>query len=282
MNKKVLFLDGKIISSSDIDIESLTPGVLTGRGVFETMRACEGRILCLEQHLTRLTRGLKKLSIQAPYSKKEIKQNMIFLLQLNKTRNARIRLMVWRKNRKEHMAVIVLPYNPFPTLRYTRGFKALVSHIKRDESSEYAYVKSLDYRIFLQAYCKAKKKKYDEGIFLNRNEHLVEGSRSNIFFFRKDKLCTPALICGCLCGITRQIVIKMARAMGIKVAFVKATLRELLEADEAFLTNSLMGIMPLTCVENQVIGEGRGGPKTNLLSQKYHRLIHEDNLLVPI
>ena len=272
MSPTIIFLDGHMIPARKSLIESLTPGILIGRGVFETMKASTGKIFALPEHLNRLMRGLCVLGIKPPCSRKRLRDCLDCSLQVNKLKSAMVRLTVWQENRRTRVAVIVRPYQPWPREKYVEGFKARVSYLERRESLKVSNIKSLNYRPFLMAYKEAVGKGNDEAIFFNRQDELIEGSRSNLFFIKGGTLCTPSLVCGCLKGVTRQIVIKIARELGIRVKCVKAKLEALLHADEAFLTNSLMEVMPLTWVQGQPVGKGAAGPMTKHIRKEYGRL----------
>ena len=272
MSQAIIFLDGQMIPARKSLLESLTPGILVGRGVFETMKASTGEIFALPEHLNRLMRGLCVLGMKPPCSRKRLRDSLDRSLQVNKLKNAMVRLTVWQENKRMRMAVIVRPYQPWPQEKYIEGFRARTSYFERSEPLKMSNVKSLNYRPFLMAYKEAVGQGNDEVILLNRQDELIEGSRSNLFFIKGGTLCTPALVCGCLKGVTRQIVIRITRELGIRVKYVKAKLEELLHADEAFLTNSLMAVMPLTWVQGQPIGKGAAGPMTKQIRKEYERL----------
>jgi branched-subunit amino acid aminotransferase/4-amino-4-deoxychorismate lyase len=126
------------------------------------------------------------------------------------------------------------------------------------------------YEISFQA---AKKAGFDEAVILNELGYITEGTRSNIFFIKDKQLCTPALTCGCLPGITRQAVFALAKECHLDLCEGKFTLRDLAQAEEAFLTNSLMGVMPLTSLNRQSIGQRKCAKITKIILKKYHCLL---------
>ena len=141
-------------------------------------------------------------------------------------------------------------------------------------------VKSLDYVCFWKAYQRAKAQGYDEALLRNHRGELVEGSRSNIFFLKDNKLCTPSLASGCLKGITRSVVIKIARRMRIEVQERTITPQELLNAREAFLTNSLIEVMPLTSIKGRSVGNGKAGALTLRILKEYRRWISKFSVIL--
>jgi branched-subunit amino acid aminotransferase/4-amino-4-deoxychorismate lyase len=124
--------------------------------------------------------------------------------------------------------------------------RVIISTVTRP-SLRFSHVKSLDYLCFRKAYLEAHRKGADEAILLNHRGELVEGSRTNLFWMKDNVLYTPAIQCGCLNGIGRQLALKNARQKGIPVKFVHAKPQTLFAADKAFLTNSVMGPVPLIC-----------------------------------
>lgn len=271
MPRRWIFLDGQMVSGDEIFLEELSPCVLKGQGVFETMRAYQGEIFLLQEHLDRLFRGLKVLKIKFPDSGKTITRRVYETLRRSRLKNARVRLTVWKGKGRPRISVIAFPYRPYSIGKYKEGFQASVSDVRRDETSVLTRVKSIDYRFFLKAYQKAVRQGRDEAILLNRKGELVEGTRTNIFFVKKGILFTPGLKCGCLNGITRQEILRLAREKGIPCSAGAKGLPCLLNCDEAFLTNSLIGIMPLTSLEGKRIHKGEAGPVTTELTQCYKK-----------
>ena len=256
-----LFLDGKFVDSNARLLEQLTPGIIKEKGVFETLRAYDGTLSLLDKHLDRLEKGLRELQIPLPYSQVEIRRHLQETLRVNGLRNARVRLMVWQGN-KVRVAIIAQPYQPFPLKKYKKGFHAVLSDLRCDEQSRLADIKSIQYQPFYSAYKKIQNKKYDEAILLNRKGEIVEGSRSNIFFIKNKVLFTPDLKSGCLDGITRRVVIDLARRFGLPVQTGGFKPADLSSAEESFLTNSLWEIMPLTTFDHRRIGNGKPGKIT--------------------
>ena len=267
------FLDGRLMLVEQKWIDRFSPGRLKGgahsRGVFETMRAYEEKILLLEDHLQRLFRGLKVLKIQPLYRVEELAGLLRAVLKKNQLKNARVRLMVWKTKSQTHVSIAAIAYKPFSASCYKKGFKATISKIRCPENSPTANIKSIRYEKFLQAYQAARAKGFDEAILFNRRGELMEASRSNIFFVKDKVLFTPSLSCGCLNGITRQQIIKIAHQKGIKLRQGRFSSDDLYEADEVFLTNSLMELMSLTVLGNKKIGNGGVGKIIQHLQRSY-------------
>ncbi|MDP8264245.1 MAG: aminotransferase class IV [Candidatus Aceula lacicola] len=273
MKKKFIFLDGFMIPATQAWSQKLSPGILSGVGVFETMRSYEGEVFAIDEHLKRLYSGLRILKIKAPCTKKEMMQYLKASLEVNKLKNARIRLMVWKGKEKIRISIAVFSYRSFSKDKYNKGFKAIFSDIRRDENAISSRIKTVNYLPLLMAWRKARVRGNDEAILLNSQGFIAEGSKSNVFFVKDKKLYTPALKSGCLNGITRQLIMKIARKMGIVCKEALIFSDDLLEAQEAFLTNSLIEIMPLTVVQGQTIGSGKVGPLTKKIFCAYREEI---------
>jgi branched-subunit amino acid aminotransferase/4-amino-4-deoxychorismate lyase len=190
-------------------------------------------------------------------------------LDVNGLKNARLRLTVRKYSRKIDISVVVSTYHSFSDRKYKNGFRVVLAKDRYNGKPSLSNVKSIDYGFYCKAYLQASRHGCDEAIILNRQGYVVEGSRSNIFLVRNKSLITPALKCGCLNGITRKVVIKLAKENGIKSKSAFISLENFMDAEEVFLTNSLIGIMPVTYVNNQKINKSGEGSLTARLVQSY-------------
>lgn len=265
--KTFIHMDGHLIPADQFYIESLRPGVLSGQGVFETIKISGGRILLLPRHLNRLFHGLKDLKLKFPYVRSRIRTWMMETLKANELTDARVRLTVWEKNGIIKCSIIAQPLEPPSPRDYEQGWKAMMSSIRRNEESPLSHIKSINYRTFLEAYLQAKRKGCQEAILLNRRGQIAEGSRTNVFVIKGKILLTPPLKCGCLPGIMRQLVLTLARQLRVKARQAELMPEDLLSADEAFVTNALIGIVPLARLDGRKIGSGHAGPVTARLQK---------------
>ncbi len=265
----MLFLNGAMVPATKNLLENLSPGILSGCGVFETMRAYDGKIFALNAHLKRLFAGLVSLNIKTNFSSDTLEKQLYLSLTKNELKNARIRLTVWQSQKKVKISIIAFPYLSYSLGKYLSGFKGRTFHPQVPGMFQRPRIKSVNYLGFLLAFRRAKIKGCDEAILLDKKGCVVEGSRSNIFCVKDNVLYTPNLESGCLNGITRQILLKIAASKGITCKESAVLKEELFLCDEAFLTNSLMEIMPLTNVDGQPIGSGRAGKITLRLLAAY-------------
>lgn len=267
MSKKFLWLDGKLAEAKHSLLESLTPGVLKAKGVFETMRVSSGKVALLEAHLKRMSRGLKVLGIRRSMSYRTIPANIRQLLRVVSLTEARVRVMLWQKGAGVHCAIVAEALAPPSARQYKEGFKAILTNGHRRQTP--VPIKSLDYAIFREGLRKARAAGFDEALFVNRKNELVEGSRTNIFLVKDNVLLTPPIASGCLPGVTRQVVLARARKLKLRCVAKTLNAQDLSETDEAFVTNALLGIMPLTRLGSKQIGTGKPGPVTRRLCKAY-------------
>ena len=169
-------------------------------------------------------------------------------------------------------------YTPLSAETYSRGYKVGVSSLRRCRQSLISRIKSANYLVSVLARMEAETAGLDEALLLNESGFIAEGSVSNIFFATSSSLVTPPLESGILPGITREVVIELADTLAINVAERDVRLADLGQFDEAFLTNSVMEIMPLVAVRDDVgqtvtIGSGKPGKVTRRLMSAYRDMV---------
>lgn len=263
------FLDGKFVDEKDALVSINEPGFLYAQGVFETMLADRRKIFRLNEHLERLVYSSRRINLDLPYSKQQLEDIIEKVLKINKFSPLVLRLTVWQGRDTGHLALMVKKYAPWPQSKCQAGFKAIISSVCQNENNFLANIKSSSRLHFLLAQKEAEAKGADEAILLNTKGNITEGTRTNIFLIKDDILYTPDKESGCLLGITRQAVLDIAKKFKIKSYEKKINLGELFSADEAFLTNSLIGVIPLTTLGNKKIGSTVAGKLTLFFRQKY-------------
>lgn len=281
--EEIVYLNGSLIPLSQAKISPFDWGFLYGYGVFETMRAYSGYIFLLEKHLSRLSSSANLLGIDIK-NNADLEKAVYDTLQANHLTDARLRLTLSGGEGQPvpdplvhksppTLFITARSYTPYPSQVYEHGFKAIVAQIRRNTRSPVSAMKSLNYMDNLLAQRAARLVGADQAILLNDQGYLAEGSTSNIFSITGDILFSPDEDSGILPGITREAVLQMAATLGIEVREKKITLEELLQAEEAFLTNSIMEIMPLTQISGQNIGIGKPGTLTQRLMTAYKELV---------
>ncbi|MCJ7744564.1 MAG: aminotransferase class IV [Dehalococcoidales bacterium] len=278
---EIVYLNGSLIPRSQARISALDYGFLYGFGLFETMRAYEGQVFRLDRHLNRLVYSAEVLGL--PIGVTDLKSAVMATIQANQLGDARVRItisigeggIVPDPNTCDKPTVLILAghYQPYPEQVYEKGFRAIVSSIRRNSQSPLSRLKSANYLESILARQEARAAGIDEALCLNEKGLLAEASMSNIFLVTNGILRTPGQESGILPGITREVVLELASPLGINTLEHDIRLDELFQAQEASLTNSLMEIMPLTEIDGKPIGSGRPGPLTKRLAMAYKKLV---------
>lgn len=278
---EIVYLNGSLIPLNEARISPVDYGFLYGFGLFETMRAYEGKVSFLDRHLNRLARSAETLGL--PATTLDIGKAVMDTLRANKLRDARIRITVSageggiapdpKSCTSPTVLITARHYEPYTEQAYEKGFKAVISSIRRNSQSPLPQFKSTNYLENLLAKQEAKDKGADEAVFLNERDLVAEASMSNVFIVAGGILKTPHVDNGILPGITREVILKLAPKLDIEAVEQDIWPGELLDAEEAFLTNSLMEVMPLTKVARNLIGSGKPGPVTRKFRQAYRELV---------
>ncbi len=277
---EIVYLNGSLIPRSQAKVSALDYGFLYGFGLFETMRAYEGQVFRLESHLSRLVRSAELLGL--PVRVPELKDAVRDTIEANRLSDARIRITISAGEgemppgpgtcQKPTVLVLAERYQPYLEEVYQRGFRAVISSIRRNSQSPLSRLKSANYLESLLARQQARETGVDEAVCLNDKGLLAEASMSNIFLVSDGILRTPGEESGILPGITRGVILELALKLGIKALEENIRPSELFQAQEAFLTNSLIEVMPLTEIEGKPIASGRPGALSRRLLAAYRKL----------
>lgn len=279
-----VFVNGRFLGADEAHLSALDRGFTLGDGVFETMRAYGGHVFRLQDHLARLRFSAKRLALPVPWSDVQLSEALGETMARNGLADAILRLTVSRGVPTRRG--LEPPLDPKPTLviqavpaaapsmeKYQGGYSAVLASIRRNESSPLSYVKSCNYLDSVLVKMEALAAGADEGIMLNTAGNIACGSSSNIFLVLGDRLVTPSLDCGVLAGITRRVVLELAADLGLGREERPVALEELSRCQEAFLTNSVIEVMPLTKWQGKPIGGGRPGPTTRRIAAAYGSLV---------
>jgi branched-chain amino acid aminotransferase len=280
---EIIYLNGRLVPRSKAKLSPFDHGFLYGYGLFETMRAYNGHIFRLDRHLARLRHSAQSLGLATRLAAFDLEAACTETLEANKLKDARLRLtisagegdMTPDPGTCSSPTVLVTAQNLvlLPPEKYESGFKAMLSILRRDSQSPLSRLKSTCYLNSILARMEAKAAGCDEAILLNERDYLAEGSTTNIFLVSKGKFVTPSLESGVLPGITRETVLEIAEASNIKTVERQVELKELTEAEEAFVTNSILELMPLTWFDGKPIGTGKAGQLTKKLMAAYKELV---------
>ena len=205
----------------------------------------------------------------------DFKKEVAGLLDINNLDNAYCRITVFKKRKSTGCIIHTAPFNYYPAENYQKGVKAIISPIRRNSQHPLSGIKPVSYLDSRYSWKLAQDKGADEALFLNEEGFLAEGSRTNLFFVKGKTVFTPSLDCGILAGITRQKVIEVVKAKGYKLEEGRFLLGDLLSADEAFLTSSLMEVMPLVEADSRKISGGRPGKVSLDILSGYRNVIDQ-------
>ncbi len=284
MNK--VYLNGGFVDEDEAVVPVGDRGFLYGDGLFETMRAYGGRVFRIAEHLKRLqgSAGVFRIPLREPED--ELEEIVHELLDMNDLTDAYVRITLTRGihggnlwlDTGESITLLIntREYHGYPEELYARGMKLMVGDAIRHSRSIIGRHKTLNYLENLLARDAARTTGFDEAVFLDEKGYVTECATANIFFVRGGEVCTPSAELNLLPGITRAVVMELARWSGRKVLERKWPLKEFERADEVFLTNSLMEVMPVCELAGTQIGSGDPGEVTKELAAEYRRAVKEE------
>lgn len=275
----LVYVNGDMVPMKEAKISVFDRGFQYGDGVFEGLRAYDGKIFKLKEHTDRLFRSAKAINITMPITKEEFSNAVKRVVRENKFQDAHIKPQVtrgiaWKLGldpRNTTTPNIVIPARPIGKSMFEadKGFKlAAVSVRKIPAMSLDPRIKSLNYLVNIMARSEALASGADEAIMLDIHGYVSEGAGDNIFLVRNGDLYTPS-VQDALEGITRATVIDLAERMKIKVHEAKLTMYDVYVADEIFVTGSGAGIVPVTEVDKRIVSEGKAGQVTKRLIEAY-------------
>ncbi|MDI9610837.1 MAG: branched-chain-amino-acid transaminase [Archaeoglobales archaeon] len=278
----LIYLDGKFVSESEAKISVFDHGFLYGDGVFEGIRAYDGKVFRLREHIDRLYDSARAINLEIPLSKEEFEKIIIETLRRNNLRDAYIRPIVSRgigdlgldprKCKKPTVIVITKPWGKLYGDLYSKGLKAITVAIRRNSFDALPpNIKSLNYLNNVLAKIEANVKGGDEAIFLDRNGYISEGSGDNIFVVKKSKITTPPTINN-LRGITRDVVIEIINRLGIPFSEANLGLYDLYTADEVFVTGTAAEVAPIVEIDGRIIGDGKPGKITKRIMEEFEKV----------
>ena len=261
-------INGRLLPANTPCITADDRGFTLGDGVFETIRARNGRPLLLQTHLQRLRQGAQVLEMGVP-SPARLAGEARRVLEASRLSEAVLRLSVSRGAGQRGLApasdttptviVSAQPFQPYPLRWYDEGVSASVTGITRNEHSPLAGIKSLSYVEQVLARLAAQRGGSDLGLLLNTTGHIVSADCANLFIVRERRLLTPPLAAGALPGVARQVLLNIAGGLGLETAEVGLTREDLDHADEVLLTNVLLEVAPLVRLDDEPVGGGRPG-----------------------
>ena len=279
MNEKV-FLNDKIIDIDKAYISATDSGFLYGAGLFETMRSCNGIVFALADHLDRLFFSANALSIDIHYDREYITDAVNKVLQANKLTNARLRLTLTGgpmstsdEDRKPTLLVTATKLQPYPPEYYKKGVLVVLCPFRQNPNDPTSGHKTTSYYSRMIALKIAHLNRAAEALWFTTDNRLAEGCISNVFLVKDSALYTPPLKTPVLAGIARKTIYQIAIENSIKLVEKDLSIDDVLAADEIFLTNVIMQVLPVVSVEKHIVGKGKPGPMSQELREKFEESV---------
>lgn len=283
-----IYLNGKLVPREDARISVFDHGLLYGDGVFEGIRAYDGHVFRLSQHLDRLYDSARAITLKIPLTKKEMEKAVIQTLKANSLKNGYIRLVVTRGEGdlgldprncgKPVVFIIADKIELYPEEWYKKGLELVIVATKRNipEAIDPG-IKSLNYLNNILAKIEASLQNMPEAVMLNREGYVAECTGDNIFIVEENVLITPPFYVGILAGITRQAVMELAREkLDLLVREEAFTRFHLYSADECFLTGTAAEVIPVVKIDGRKIAEGKPGKITTRLIKEFRDLTRKE------
>lgn len=263
-----VYVNGKILPAKDAVISVFDHGFLYGDGIYETLRVYDGAVFKLDEHLARLFRSAVLIGLFMPIDIDHLKIAIYETLIANLLRNAYVRVNISRgKGPIGHdpdlcaeptIVIFAEDFKAYPKEFYNSGLHLIISAVRRnDKGALNPQIKSLNFLNNILAKIEAKRNNAHEALMLNADGNLTEGTISNLFFYRNKTLCTPSIDCGILDGITRGMILDLASREGIRVHEGNFTQKDIYAAEEVFITNTTMEVMPVSMVDDRRFAVGK-------------------------
>ncbi|MGI6467102.1 MAG: branched-chain-amino-acid transaminase [Sphaerochaetaceae bacterium] len=288
MSEQIVYLEGKYVPMSEARIPVLDHGVLYGDGVFEGIRAYNGRVFRLDDHIKRFFEAAKAIRLTLPLSYDEIIEVVLETCRQNNISDGYIRLVCTRG--ADALGLYPEPNNHPPRLfciagqvalytdeAYQRGLKVITSSLRRNKATIVdPQIKSLNYLNNILASIEARRANADEALLLNEEGLVTECTGDNVFFVKNEVVYTPPVWLGTLDGITRKVVFELCQNLSIEIKDQPFTRYNLLNSDEAFLTGTAAEIIALTELDGQKIGDGKAGEVTMRLLEAFREYVKDE------
>ena len=292
-NELVVYIDGTYYPKSQAKVSVFDHGFLYGDGVFEGIRAYNGVVFKLKEHVDRLYRSAHAITLKIPLTKEEMIKTVVETLRKNSMKDSYIRLIVTRgvgdlgldprKCPKASIIIITDTINIRAGNAIETGITTMFSWVRRNPVDATTHeIKSLNYLNSVLAKIEANACGIDEAICLESNGYVAEGVGENIFIVKNGELFTTPTSTGALAGITAEVIRELADKLKIKLTVANLTPFMLFTADEAFFTGTAMEVVPIREINKREIGTGKPGPVTKKLMAEFQKVIQDPSQGVKI
>ena len=275
-------LNGDIRQEAFISV--LDHGFLFGDSVYEVISTHQGRLCFVQEHLKRLRNSARAISLVIPLDNDAIIREIEKTVEAAANLESYIRIIVTRgvgeididpeSCTRPNVLIFVKPARLYPEENYTHGINVALVSVKRNPKEALnPGIKTGNYLNNVLAKVEARQAGAADALMLNPTGQLTECTTSNFFFVRDQRLMTPSLDCGILSGITREVVLRLARENGVLVEEGEWPPEILQDAEEAFITGTVKRVMPVTSLDSRPIGEGKPGPITKMMIRLYEDVL---------
>ncbi len=282
----IVLLNGKFIEASSATISIFDGGFLHGAGLFETMRADHGHVFRLEPHHERMVASASALGLPITLDDLPTSADFDKLIAENKLTTARIRMTVTVGSMHPSdvsadrpmltVCVTASSLPAYPPDLYRHGMKVMITAYTQSTTDPLTGHKTTNYLPRLLALRKAREFNCGEALWFTPQNYLAEGCISSVFIVKNNAIATPPLDTPVLPSVTRSAVLELAKREGIEHHEKTLDINDVLGADEVFITNSSMQVVPVCSVEKSDIGEGKPGPMSARLRQLYMKLVDQE------
>ena len=263
-------VNGEITPAEEARVSVLDNGFTFGDAVYETLRTYGGRPFHLDRHLERLQRSAERLAIPLPAAA-SLARDLDALLARAANEESYIRIIVTRgrgdisynfdRVKGPTVVMVVKPLAPFPAAYHTDGVPVILSSVRRNSPQALdPAIKSCNLLNNILAVREAQAKGAFEPIMLNEIGEVAETASANVFLVKDGTLLTPPLDAGNLPGVTRRVVLELAAGLGLPVREEPVAVKDLLAADEVFITSTLKEVLPVATIDGRAVGAGKPGP----------------------
>lgn len=285
-----IYLDGRFVDESEARVSVFDHGFLYGDGVFEGIRAYDGRVFRLDEHVERLYHSARAIMLDLPLSPREMGDIVLETCRRNEIRNGYIRVVCSRgagdlgidpRNCRKGPTVVCIAdkLTMYPRSMYEEGMAVITTTTRRNSPAALdPGIKSLNYLNNILAKIEVNRAGVGEGLMLNGEGYVAEATGDNVFIVDRGELVTPPPYVGILEGITRNCVIELAGSLGVPFAEKVFTLLSVYRAEECFLTGTGAEVIPVVRVDDRQIGDGRPGPVTRRIMEAFNAAVRREGV----
>jgi len=288
----IVYVNGSFVDEDEAKVSVFDHGFLYGDGVFEGIKAYNGRIFALDEHVDRFFESAQSLQLTLPLSRSEMKQAIVETVRRNNLKDAYIRPVASRgkgalgldpRSCKKATVVIIVdaeirhPEDAGGTSLSQKGIKVITTTFRRNGPDVLSpRVKSTNYLNNILAKLQANAVGVQDAIFLNGQGFVCELTGDNLFIVKNLRVITPPLWFGVLDGVTRRAILRIGREMGLEATEEPLTLHDLYTCDECFCTATRVEVLPIVWVDGRQVGSGAPGPVTAKITKKFLELANRE------